>query len=189
MSCSDVSMSIYAVYPQLVYNYESKNTDPSVSLSVFAEVTEAGKIQSMTVKNTSSGMIWSVDSVDVVMNESQQKTFAGCPSLRMPGSLDFEDAVYQVIYEDKAGKTKDALFTLKAEEAEVFGKSVVGNQNIQYLVLGIDGKVLYTGPKNDDFTSLEKVRQKYPDALYYREYVLNPELNAIYLMPSVYLNQ
>jgi len=189
VSCSDVSVSIYNVYPQLIYSYESKNASPAVCLSVFAEVNEGERIQSMTVKNTKTGMVWTVEPVDLLKDESLMKSFVGYSSLCMPGGLSFDDAVYQIVYEDKAGRTTDSLFTLKAVEAGNYGKAALSSRDVKYLLVGKKGNVLYSGPYDEFFLSTESLLQSYPDALYYREFVLNTELNSIYLLPAVYLDQ
>ena len=187
-ACSDVSISISSVYPQLVYEYASKNSSPDVRLSVFAEVPSGSdRMQSMTVKNTSNNMVWKVEPVDILTNSSAKKTYAGYSALCMPGTLSFEKAVYQVTYEDLSGKKTDALFSLNPADAVAYGQTAVNSTNKKYLVVGKDGKILYTGSNNENSYSVETVKNEYPDAMYYREYVLNTELNAIYLMPAVYL--
>ena len=185
LSCSDATVGIAAVYPQLVYNYESKTASPTVSLSVYSEVFQGERIQSMTVRNTTSGMSWKVEPVDILNDDTLTRTFVGCSSLAMPGTLSFDNAVYQVIYEDFAGRTTDALFSLKAQEAGSWGNSAVTGPNVQYLLVNTNGNILYTGPYIDCFSSVESVLRDFPDAKYYREFVLNNELNAIYLLPAV----
>lgn len=188
MSCSDAAIGISNIYPQLVYEYASKNSTPDVKLSVFAEVTSgSNRMQSMTVKNTSNNMVWTVEPVDVVTDFSAKKTYAGYSALCMPGTLSFEKAVYQVVYVDMAGKKTDALFSLNPADAESYGKTALNSSNKQYLVVSTAGKVLYSGSYKDDFSSADGVKKAYPEALYYREYVLNTELNSIYLMPAVYI--
>ncbi len=66
----------------------------------------------------------------------------------MPGSLKFEKAVYQVVYEDKAGKTTDALFTINQEDADKYASTALNKTDKQYLVMGKNGNVLYTGAYN-----------------------------------------
>ena len=188
ISCSDAPVRISNVYPQLVYDYASKNASPEVKLSVFAEISsDSNRMQSMTVKNTTNNMAWTVEPVDIVTDVSAKKTYAGYSALCMPETLSFEKAVYQVIYEDLSGKITDALFSLSPADADAYGQNAVKSSEKQYLVVGSDGKVLYTGAYKDTLSSIENIKNSYPGALYYREYVMNVELNAIYLMPPVYL--
>ena len=187
-SCSDAPIRISNVYPQLVFDYSSKNTAPNVKLSVFAEITsDSNRMQSMTVKNTTNNMSWTVEPVDIVKDVSAKKTYAGYSALCMPGTLSFEKAVYQVIYEDMAGKRTDALFSLNPSDAETYGQTALNSTEKQYLVVGSDGKVLYTGAYKDTVSSVENIKNSYPGVSYYREYVMNTELNAIYLMPPVFI--
>jgi hypothetical protein len=188
ISCSDVNIKISTVHHQLVYDYSSKTSAPTVKLSVFAEVSSGdNRIQTVTVKNTTSGMSWTAEPADVVSSSSSKKKYAGYSSFCMPGSLKFEKAVYQVVYEDKAGKTTDALFTINQEDADKYASTALNKTDKQYLVMGKNGNVLYTGAYNETFSSAESVKQAYPDAEYYRQYVLNVDVNAIYLMPAVYI--
>ena len=188
ISCSDVNIKISTVHHQLVYDYSSKNSTPTVKLSVFAEVSSVdNRIQTVSVKNTTNGMSWTADPADVVSSSSSKKKYAGSSSFCMPGSLKFEKAVYQVVYEDKAGKTTDALFTINQEEADKYASTALSKTDKQYLVMGKNGKILYTGANNETFSSSESVKKTYPEAEYYREYVLNVDVHAIYLMPAVYI--
>ena len=190
ISCSDVKVNITTVYPQFVYEYASRNSAPSVKLSVFAEVTSGDKrIQSVTIKNTTSGMSWTADSIEVVSGMSSRKLYAGYSSFCMPASQKFDKAVYQVIYEDKAGHTTDALFSLNQEDADKYASTALSKTDKQYLVVGKNGEILYTGAATNAFGSQELVKQDFPDAAYYREYVLNVDLKAIYLMPIVELKK
>ena len=132
-------------------------------------------------------MVWTIEPVDIMTNSSGKKMYAGYSAICMPAGVSFEKAVYQVIYEDLSGKKTDALFSINPDDASAYGKTAVNSSNKQYLVVDQRGKTLYTGSYNENFSSAEAVRNAYPDALYYREYVLNSELNAIYLMPAVNL--
>ena len=188
ISCSDVSINISTVYPQLVYEYTTKTSAPDVRLSVYAEVSSGSDImQTMIVKNTSNNMVWTIEPVDIMTNSSGKKKYAGYSAICMPADVSFEKAVYQVIYEDLSGKKTDALFSINPDDASAYGQTAVNSSNKQYMVVDQSGNLLYTGSYNENFSSAETVRNAYPDAAYYREYVLNAELNAIYLMPAVNL--
>lgn len=187
-SCSDVNIKISTVHHQLVYDYSSKNAAPTVKLSIFAEISSGdNRIQTVTLRNTTNGMRWTVDPADVVSSNSSKKKYAGYSSFCMPGSLKFEKAVYQIIYEDKAGKTTDALITINQDDADKYASTALNKTDKQYLVMGKNGKILYTGAYDETLSSNEMIKQAYPDVDYYRQYVLNVDVNAIYLMPAVYI--
>lgn len=184
-----MDVNISTVYPQLVYDYTSKSASPTVKLSVFAEVSNGGnRIQSVTLKNSENGMSWTADDISVIPSVSSKKKYAGYSAFCMPGYLSFEKGVYQVIFEDKAGKTTEARFSLNQDEADKYASTALEKIDKQYLVVSSEGRLLYSGSYSNTFSSKELVKQEFPEADYYREYVLNVDLNAIYLMPIVRLD-
>lgn len=187
-SCSDVKIGISEVYPELVYDYSNEQEEPAVSLSVFCEISSGEtRILSMKVTDTTTEMYWTTDDVLLLRDKSTKKDYAGWSSFSMPASKTFSKGTYRAEYEDFAGETYSVLFTVNQQDADSYAPQALRNGTRQILLINQDGSIAYAGVRDDNFQSAETILKKYKNAFYYREYVLNTDVKAVYLMPAVYL--
>lgn len=182
-SCSDTMVEMPALYPRIIYSYESENASPDIVLSIFSEVSsDAVRLSSMTVQHNSSGLSWFVKPV-TVLEDTKGKIYAGSDALKMPENEKFPEGLYTIIFRDYAGNTNLSSFKLEDTFLDHQPERAVSNK--KFIVYDKNGKVIYiSADKNETSDNAEKLSQKYSDADTIREYISDMRKKAVYILPE-----
>lgn len=181
-SCADTQPEIASVYSRVIYDYEAENQQPTVRLSVFAELlSDSVRLESVTVKQADGDYYWTQAPVTVLTDRQKKKKYAGYPYFLMDRNNSFENGSYILELQDKSDRVISSTFKIDLDKSIPSKNS---NHSIYYLIISNDGAILYAGKWLPELETDEKIIKKYPTAAYYREYQFGKTRNIIYLYPK-----
>ncbi|OJF77601.1 MAG: hypothetical protein BKP49_01060 [Treponema sp. CETP13] len=106
-SCSGSVPVVNDVY----YHHFDKTDSQSERMAVFVQIeNNPENINSITIKNKSSGKVWFIDTPEIVQDKKTKKYYCGSSNLVPERDGSFSGGEFSVIYTDRAGRKIETQF-------------------------------------------------------------------------------
>lgn len=176
-SCSNTEPGILGVYPQFIYDLESKE----MYLSVFASFTsDISRIEKMELKHDDYKLLWKCNDLEFVHSQDNKYEYVGCSSFSTVEKI-FPSGSYQVVFFDSTGKKVSYNFMLKdimlPENAEK-----VPRKERYVAIYDVNEEIIFLGRENTSIDQINELKNKYPDGIYRRRIIKSKESNVMYFM-------
>jgi len=115
-SCSDSVPIVEDVY----FTHFEKSNSQLERMAVFVKLeSDVKNIETITVKDNSSGKVWIIDNPEIIQDKGNQKYYCGSSNLVPERNSTFTGGEYTVIYTDRAGRdTETHFFYIKDKNKE-----------------------------------------------------------------------
>lgn len=115
-SCSGSVPVINNVY----YNHFDKTDSQTERMAVFIKIeNNPENINAITIESKSSGMVWYVDSPEIIQDKKTKKYYCGSSNIVPERGGSFSGGEYSVTYTDRAGReTETQFFYIKNNNKE-----------------------------------------------------------------------
>ncbi|WP_147612380.1 hypothetical protein [Treponema pectinovorum] len=187
-ACSSNENSVFSINPSVVFEYETQNSKPAVSLSVFIQTEDkAQRAVSLKITSKENSLSWFVE--NPVIFESDGKNWVGYPALKIPEGFQLENGLYNLVYTDAAGEEYFGNFMisyrkdlLESDFSSVREKAGV-NLSENYAVFDKEMNILYYGAKKKSWKSDDDIFKDFKNAYFLRKPLSTVSGTLIFLTP------
>lgn len=188
--CANSVPEIVSVDAFLVCDFVSGEKTPDFRMSVFAETTsDVRRVGSINVSGRAAGYEWRIYSPTTVNGDG--KKWAGHTSLMCPEGYKFQQGIYDLVYEDLTGQTKESTFSFSFPDEILFAdvdsiEKILGNgftKNIA--VFSTDDKIMYCDIPKEEWKDNDDIFAEYENAKFLRDCYIDSKNSVICIMPPV----
>lgn len=198
------SVQVYRIYVYPTVDVDSgdvyaESAVPQQRLAVLVKSTSDTRyVSHIEVYHPQSKLNWKITAPVVAGNDAD--SVVGSYSLKPPYFSDFPTGTYLINYTDFAGNTVSKNFTLTEHSdvfppvyGSVFDYFKTGSPDFSYNLVVFEGKtgqgkILYYGKPQKEWTTLTSVQKAYPEALSVRISAYSKLDSSYYLLPPTSLD-
>lgn len=187
-ACSSNENSILSINPSVVFEYETQDSKPNLSLSVFIQTEgKAQRAESLKISSKQNSLYWIVQ--NSIIFENAGKNWLGYTSLKIPEGFSLENGIYTVTYTDALGEEFLGSFSLsyRKEILESDVSSIREKAGVplseNYVLFDEDMNMLYYGAKKTSWKDANDMIKEYKSAFYLRKMLSTVSGSLVFVTP------